>query len=162
VIVNEDPTLSSTNVPPPVPNNVQTETVAPVKPRRVPPPVTETVAEADPNADEDTTTADEEPPQHIDRTWRPGRGRRSVSWRAELAGTRTVALRAGGSQLALTRALRRNFPNIRFQAYADVVIKYDQRTSSGSVSKGGRVLFASEASTPEEFARELADIFNGE
>ncbi|HEX7829501.1 MAG TPA: serine/threonine-protein kinase [Thermoanaerobaculia bacterium] len=154
-LVNESPTLSATT--PPVTQT--TQTVAP-PPKKITPPVTQTVAEND-SSDEEVT-ADEVETTKIDRTWRPGRGRRSANWRLELEGTRTVSLRAGASTGELAQALRRNFPNIRFAPNADVVIKYDRRSNTGSVSKDGRVLYASEAESAEAFAKEIADIFNGE
>jgi len=163
-VVNETPTLSTTNTPTATFAPAQTQTIAPTpRPRPV---QTDTLAEAAPQPDE-TAADDDEPAEEgsskIDRTWRPGRGRRSVgNWRAELAGTRTISLRAGNAQLEMTRALRRAFPGIRFEPYADVVVKYDRRSNSGSVSKDGRILYASEASSPDAFARELAEIFNGE
>ncbi|MGN6182094.1 MAG: serine/threonine protein kinase [Thermoanaerobaculia bacterium] len=156
VLINETTATTATTSTAPV----LTHTIAPVKPRR-----TETapvdLANNNTSTSEDANV-DEVEPSRIDRTWRPGRGRRSANWRLELAGTNTVSIRAGGDSDELARALKRNFPRVRFSPLADVVIKYDQRSSSGSVSKDGRVLYASEASTPEEFAQELADIFNGQ
>jgi serine/threonine protein kinase len=140
---------------------VLTQTIAPITPRRVTPPATTTVADNSDTSSEDANV-DEPEPSRIDRTWRPGRGRRSANWRLELAGTSTVAIRAGGQTDDLARALRRRYPRVRFSPTADVVIKYDHRSSTGTVSKDGRVLYASEASSAEEFAQEIADIFNGE
>lgn len=159
VLLN-DPTTTATTTTTTQP--VLTQTVTPPKGHTVPPP-TETIADNNDSSTNDTA-AEDEPVEtsKIDRSWRPGRGRRSANWRLELLGTNTVAIRAGSSSEELGRALRRKFPRIRFSPGADVVIKYDQRSNSGTVSKDGRVLYASEASTPEEFAQEIADIFNGE
>jgi hypothetical protein len=148
---------TATAAPIPVDTNSPPTVVARVEP---PPANRDEDVEAAPREDDEVVVEDE--PTHIDRTWRPGQGRRDVSWRLELQGTRTVALRAGGATPELTRALRSAFPGIRFAPRADVVVKYDRRSNRGSVSKGGRVLYVTEAASAEEFAQELADIFNGE
>lgn len=97
--------------------------------------------------------------------------------RDELRGTKAVALRAGGMQVELARALRENFPNIQFEAYAPVVIRFQgtfdrlgrgrkRRHAVATVEKHGRVVFRYElpdetyrvGMTPaESFARVLAD-----
>ena len=74
------------------------------------------------------------------------------SLRRNLRGTKAVALRAGGMTPELARALREEFPNIRFEAEADVVIRFQgtferraralkRRAAVATVSKNGRVIF---------------------
>jgi eukaryotic-like serine/threonine-protein kinase len=97
--------------------------------------------------------------------------------REELRGTKTVALRAGGMQVEVMRELRDNFPDIQFEAYAPVVIRFQgtfdrlgrgrkRRNAVATVEKNGRVVFRYElpdetyrvGMTPaESFARVLAD-----
>ncbi|HEY0160418.1 MAG TPA: serine/threonine-protein kinase [Thermoanaerobaculia bacterium] len=97
--------------------------------------------------------------------------------REALQGTNTVALRAGGMQVELMRALRDNFEGIQFEAYAPVVIRFQgqydrlgrgrkRRSAVATVEKDGRVVFRYELPdetyrvglTPaESFARVLAD-----
>jgi hypothetical protein len=97
--------------------------------------------------------------------------------REELQGTTTVALRAGGMQVQVMRALRDNFPDIKFEAYAPVVIRFDgtfdrlgrgrkRRAAVATVEKDGRTIFRYELpdetyrvgmDPAESFARVLAD-----
>lgn len=97
--------------------------------------------------------------------------------REELRGTTTVALRAGGMQVDLARELRENFPDIQFEAYAPVVIRFQgtfdrlgrgrkRRHAVATVEKNGRVIFRYELpdetyrvgmSPAQSFARVLAD-----
>jgi eukaryotic-like serine/threonine-protein kinase len=97
--------------------------------------------------------------------------------RDELQGTKTVALRAGGMQVQVMRALRDNFPDIQFEAYAPVVIRFDgtfdrlgrgrkRRAAVATVEKDGRTIFRYELpdetyrvgmDPAESFARVLAD-----
>jgi hypothetical protein len=97
--------------------------------------------------------------------------------REELQGTTTVALRAGGMQVQVMRALRDNFPDIKFEAYAPIVIRFDgtfdrlgrgrkRRAAVATVEKAGRVIFRYELpdetyrvgmDPAESFARVLAD-----
>ncbi|HYK01857.1 MAG TPA: serine/threonine-protein kinase [Thermoanaerobaculia bacterium] len=97
--------------------------------------------------------------------------------REELQGTTTVALRAGGMQVQVMRALRDNFPDIQFEAHAPVVIRFDgtfdrlgrgrkRRAAVATVEKDGRTIFRYELpdetyrvgmDPAESFARVLAD-----
>jgi serine/threonine-protein kinase len=97
--------------------------------------------------------------------------------RAELQGTTTVALRAGGMQVEMMRALRENFPELQFEAYAPVTIRFEgnfnrlgrgrkRRSAVATVEKNGKVIFRYELpdetyrvgmSPAESFARVLAD-----
>jgi len=96
---------------------------------------------------------------------------------ASLRGTTRVALRAGGMQLEVARALREYYPELAFADFADVVIRFNgtndrlglgrkRRSAKATVSKNGRVVFRYElpeevyrvGMTPSEaFARILAD-----
>jgi serine/threonine-protein kinase len=82
--------------------------------------------------------------------------------REEIQGTTTVALRAGGMQVEVMRALRDNFPDLQFEAYAPVVIRFDgkndrlgygrkRRAAVATVEKDGRVIFRYEL--PDETYR---------
>ena len=102
------------------------------------------------------------------------------SLRRALRGTNTVALRAGGSTMELTRALREEFPNLRFEGEADVVIRFQgtferrpralkRRAAVATVEKNGRVIFRYQlpdevyrtGDTPiEAFVRVLANAMN--
>jgi serine/threonine-protein kinase len=97
--------------------------------------------------------------------------------REELQGTTTVALRAGGMQVQVMRALRDNFPDIKFEAYAPVVIRFEgafnrlgrgrkRRSAVATVEKNGHTIFRYELpdetyrvgmDPAESFARVLAD-----
>jgi serine/threonine protein kinase len=97
--------------------------------------------------------------------------------RQELQGTTTVALRAGGMQVAVMRALKDNFPDLKFEAYAPVVIRFEgaynrlgrgrkRRSAVATVEKNGHVIFRYELpdetyrvgmDPAESFARVLAD-----
>lgn len=97
--------------------------------------------------------------------------------RSAVQGTNRVALRAGGMQVELARALREHFPNLEFAPTADVVIRFDgtferlgrgrkRRAAVATVTKNGRVVFRYELpdevyrvgmSPPEAFARVMAD-----
>jgi serine/threonine protein kinase len=97
--------------------------------------------------------------------------------REELQGTTTVALRAGGMQVQVMRALRDNFPDIQFEAYAPVVIRFEgtfdrlgrgrkRRSAVATVEKDGRTIFRYElpdetyrvgTDPAESFARVFAD-----
>ena len=96
--------------------------------------------------------------------------------RDELRGTTTVALRAGGMQVEVMRALRDHFPEIQFEAYAPVVIRFEgafdrlgrgrkRRSAVATVEKNGSVIFRYELpdetyrvgmAPAEAFARVLA------
>ena len=100
-----------------------------------------------------------------------------ASLRNNLRGVNRVALRAGGMQVDLVRALREVFPDMEFDAYADVVIRFDgrfarlgrgrkSRGAQATIEKNGRVIFRYEmpdevyrvGNTPAEaFARVLSD-----
>ena len=100
--------------------------------------------------------------------------------RRALRGTNTVALRAGGMTPELARALRDEFPNLRFEADADVVIRFQgtferrpralkRRAAAATVEKNGRVIFRYQlpdevyrtGDTPvEAFTRVLANAMN--
>ena len=82
--------------------------------------------------------------------------------RSELQGTRTVALRAGGMEVELVRALKEHFPEMKFEAYADVVIRFEgtmeplgfgrkRRHATATVLKKDRVIFRYEL--PDEVFR---------
>lgn len=82
--------------------------------------------------------------------------------RTALRGERTIALRAGGMQAELVRAIREHVPDVDFVAYGDVVVRFDgklERAGAGRkirgatavVEKGGRPIFRYEL--PEEVYR---------
>jgi serine/threonine-protein kinase len=82
--------------------------------------------------------------------------------RDEVQGTTVVALRAGGMQLDVMRALREDLPELQFEAEADVVIRFEgtfnrlgrgrkRRAAVGSVEKNGRTIFRYEL--PDESYR---------
>jgi serine/threonine protein kinase len=97
--------------------------------------------------------------------------------RKALHGERTLALRAGGMQAELVRAIREHVPDVDFVAYADVVVRFDgkleragagrkRRSATAVVEKGGRPIFRYELpdevyrvgmSPTSSFARILAD-----
>lgn len=102
------------------------------------------------------------------------------SLRRAMRGTNVVALRAGGMTPELARALREEFPNLRFEADADVVIRFEgkferraralkRRAATATVSKNGRIVFRYQLpdevyrvgmSPAESFARVLANAMN--
>jgi eukaryotic-like serine/threonine-protein kinase len=102
------------------------------------------------------------------------------SLRRAMRGTNVVALRAGGMTPELARALREEFPNLRFEAEADVVIRFQgtferraralkRRAATATVSKNGRIVFRYQLpdevyrvgmSPAESFARVLANAMN--
>jgi serine/threonine-protein kinase len=193
--VDVTPTATTTTAPPPViVENTQT----------APPPVTTTTATSKPPVvekkppleqprniqpkEEDETPApreeESEPagafnePTFVDGGDDDYRNERAMqSLRRALRGTNTVALRAGGMTPALTRALREQFPHLRFEADADVVIRFQgtferrpralkRRAATATVEKNGRVVFRYQlpdevyrtGDTPAEaFVRVLAD-----
>lgn len=72
--------------------------------------------------------------------------------RRELKGIRQVALRAGGMQTDVVRALREFMPEVQVESQADVVIRFDgtaerrargikRRSATATVEKNGRVIF---------------------
>ena len=97
--------------------------------------------------------------------------------RSEIRGTRRVALRAGGMQVELVRALKDHLSDLQFEPYADVVIRFDgtmerlgrgrkKRHATATVLKNERVVFRYELPEqvfrvgdhpPEAFARVLAN-----
>ncbi|HYH09670.1 MAG TPA: protein kinase [Thermoanaerobaculia bacterium] len=99
--------------------------------------------------------------------------------RNAVRGERVIALRAGGMQAELARALREHMPDLEFEAYAPVVIRFDgkferagvgrkRRAASAVVEKNGRPVFRYELpdevyrvgmSPTSAFARVLADAF---
>jgi serine/threonine protein kinase len=100
--------------------------------------------------------------------------------RSALAGETKIALRAGGMQAELAREIREHVPNIEFEAYAPVVVRFDgkleragagrrRRSASAVVEKNGRAIFRYELpdevyrvgmSPVSSFARVLADGFS--
>jgi hypothetical protein len=102
--------------------------------------------------------------------------------RRELKGTQRVALRAGGMQLDVMRAIREYLPDLEFDAEADVVIRFagtnerrgrgiKRRAAVATVEKNGRVvlryqlpdeLYRVGDSSPEAFARILSKAIDAE
>jgi eukaryotic-like serine/threonine-protein kinase len=169
-------TVSAATTPPPVvPAPVPTATRAP-QTRPAPPaqPVREPEAEPEPEQPRPSLASI---PTYVDGDDSGMNDRAVDRLRAELQGTTTVALRAGGMQVELMRALRDNFEEIQFEPYAPVVIRFQgqfdrlgrgrkRRSAVATVEKDGRVVFRYElpdetyrvGMTPaESFARVLAD-----
>jgi serine/threonine protein kinase len=72
--------------------------------------------------------------------------------RTQLRGTKVIAVRAGGMQVEVTRAIREAVPGIEFEAYADVTVRFDgtlerrsrgikRRAASAVIEKNGRPIF---------------------
>jgi eukaryotic-like serine/threonine-protein kinase len=170
---NEPVATTTTAAPPVIVENTQTTapsrppvttTTAPSKPPvvvekpPVKPPVTETAGGEDEDEETPAPTEDTELGAFSGLTYVDGGGdddqneRAMNSLRRHLRGTKAVALRAGGMTPELARALREEFPNIRFEAEADVVIRFQgtferraralkRRAATATVSKNGRVIF---------------------
>ena len=144
---------TQTVAPPPV---VTTTTAAPPKPRPTPVEKPKTPVREEPPAEapaprEETATFNA--PTYVDGGDDDHRNDRALdSLRRALRGTNTVALRAGGMTPELARSLREHFPNLRFEAEADVVIRFEgtyerrprmlkRRAAMATVTKNGRVVF---------------------
>ncbi|HET8773829.1 MAG TPA: serine/threonine-protein kinase [Thermoanaerobaculia bacterium] len=193
-------TTTAAPPPPVIAENTQTTATTPelsapvkpvVKPPVVKPPVV--VAEKPPVKDPDEEEAapsseeDSEPsggfgaPTYVDGGDDDYRNERALTaLRRALRGTNVVALRAGGMTPELARALREEFPDLRFEAQADVVIRFEgtferrpralkRRAATATVSKNGRVIFRYQLpdevyrvgmSPAESFARVLANAMN--
>jgi serine/threonine-protein kinase len=102
--------------------------------------------------------------------------------RRQLQGTKRVALRAGGLQVEVMRAIREFQPDLEFETNADVVIRFagtaerrargiKRRAAVATVEKNGRVIFRYQLpdelyrlgdSAPEAFARILSQAFDEE
>ncbi len=173
---------TQTVAPPPV---VTTTTVEPRRPKaevveKPKPPVRK--QEAAPQDDAEPP-ASFNAPTYVDGGDDDSRNERALdSLRRALRGTNTVALRAGGMTPQLARALREQFPNLRFEADADVVIRFEgtlerrpralkRRAATATVTKNGRVVFRYQlpdevyrvGDTPAEaFARVLANAMEEE
>jgi eukaryotic-like serine/threonine-protein kinase len=190
-----DTVVTTTTAPPPViVENTQTAAPPPVlsapvvKPPVVvaekpkPPVVTPKDAEEDapaPSDDEETGSRDTfNSPTYVDGGDDDHRNELALdSLRRAMRGTNVVALRAGGMTPELARALREEFPNLRFEAEADVVIRFEgtferrpralkRRAATATVTKNGRVVFRYQLpdevyrvgmSPAESFARVLAN-----
>jgi serine/threonine protein kinase len=121
---------------------------APVKPRvtvprETPPPVETTPAEGDSQSEaEPSVPAFGHAAVYTDGGDSDSNDRALALLRRELRGTTTVALRAGGMTDELARALREQFPNIQFEAEADVVIRFTGRTERLGVGRRRRAAMA--------------------
>jgi eukaryotic-like serine/threonine-protein kinase len=162
------PPVTATTVPP-----VQTATRAPETRPAAPP---QAVREPEPEP-EPPRRAMGAVPTYVDGDDSGMNDRAVERLRDALQGTNTVALRAGGMQVELMRALRDNFEGIQFEPYAPVVIRFQgqfdrlgrgrkRRSAVATVEKDGQVVFRYElpdetyrvGMTPaESFARVLAD-----
>ncbi|HEX6100296.1 MAG TPA: serine/threonine-protein kinase [Thermoanaerobaculia bacterium] len=190
-----DTVVTTTTAPPPViVENTQTAAPPPVlsapvvKPpvvvaeRPKPPVATPKDPEEDapaPSDDEETGSRDTfNSPTYVDGGDDDHRNELALdSLRRAMRGTNVVALRAGGMTPELARALREEFPNLRFEAEADVVIRFEgtferraralkRRAATATVTKNGRVVFRYQLpdevyrvgmSPAESFARVLAN-----
>ena len=114
---------------------------------------------------------------YVDGADSPTNERALENLRKAVRGTRTVALRGGAMQVDLVRSLREYFPNLQFEAYADVTIRFDgtmerlgagrkRRAATAVIEKNGRPVFRYELpdevyrvgmSPTDAFARVLAD-----
>jgi hypothetical protein len=190
-----EPVATTTTAPPPpiivetthtaAPPPVVTTTVEPRKPKgevaETKPPVTEDEDDAPATADDSEPSGGFGAPVYVDGgddDYRNGRALDNL--RRALRGTHVVALRAGGMTPELARALREEFPDLRFEAEADVVIRFEgtlerrpralkRRAATATVSKNGRVIFRYQLpdevyrvgmSPAESFARVLANALN--
>ncbi len=189
---------TTTAAPPPlIVENTQTTATAPVlsspvvKPPVTKPPVVVVEKPKPPvKEDEEEEAAPEEEPErsggfgaptYVDGGDDDYRNERALTaLRRALRGTNVVALRAGGMTPELARALREEFPDLRFEAEADVVIRFEgkferrpralkRRAATATVSKNGRVIFRYQLpdevyrvgmSPAESFARVLANAMN--
>jgi eukaryotic-like serine/threonine-protein kinase len=106
-----------------------------------------------------------------------GNDRALAALRQELRGVREVALRAGGMQVDVYRAINRYLPDLSFEGEADVVIQFDATNerlrrqgqhlaASATIEKNGRVIFRYElpsyvdrSAAAEAFAQTLSDAF---
>jgi hypothetical protein len=174
--------VENTQTAPPV---LSTNTVAPVIPKQKPPVVVPPPPREEREEEEETPAPREEEsfntPTYVDGGDDDHRNELAMdSLRRALRGTNTVALRAGGSTPELARALREEFPNLRFEAEADVVIRFQgtferrpralkRRAATATVEKNGRVIFRYQlpdevyrtGDTPvEAFTRVLANAMN--
>jgi eukaryotic-like serine/threonine-protein kinase len=175
-------TVSAATTPPPAvvttAQRVQVATSEP-EPRPAPVPPRQETEPADEPEDEpeQTRPALGAMPTYVDGDDSGMNDRAVERLREALQGTNTVALRAGGMQVELMRALKDNFEEIQFEAYAPVVIRFQgqydrlgrgrkRRSAVATVEKNGRVVFRYElpnetyrvGMTPaESFARVLAD-----
>jgi serine/threonine protein kinase len=161
-IINPAPTPTTT---------VAQVTPAPTKPRETKPRVQPTTPAPrkydDASEDEETEREPSVPAFSHAATYTDGgdsdaNDRALAVLRRELRGTTTVALRAGGMTGQLARALREQFPSIKFEGEANVVIRFDGRTdrlragrrrryAQATVEKNGRVIFRYEL--PDEVYR---------
>jgi serine/threonine protein kinase len=187
-------TTTTATPPPPVivetthtaaPPPVVTTTVEPRKPKgevaETKPPVTEDGDEAPGATDDAEPSGGFGAPVYVDGGDDDYRNDRALdNLRRALRGTHVVALRAGGMTPELARALREEFPDLRFEAEADVVIRFEgtlerrpralkRRAATATVSKNGRVVFRYQLpdevyrvgmSPAESFARVLANALN--
>ncbi len=185
-------TQTAAPVRPPV--TTTTTTTAPSKPPvvvvekpPVKPPVTETASTDEGDDDSSSSSSDDNDVgafsglTYVDGGGDDDQNERAMnSLRRHLRGTKAVALRAGGMTPELARALREEFPNIRFEAEADVVIRFEgrferraralkRRAATATVSKNGRVIFRYQlpdevyrvGNTPvEAFVRVLSNAIN--
>jgi tRNA A-37 threonylcarbamoyl transferase component Bud32 len=150
--------ITTTTVP------IATTTVAPPpvrQPRRDPAPTPAPAPAPAPVETAETPGDDDEPSRGFSSipTYVDGGGdstandRALVSLRRALRGTNTVALRAGAMQVEVMRELREYFPNLQFEAEADVVIRFTgqleraggigrrRRGAVATVEKNGAVVF---------------------
>ncbi|HEX7705828.1 MAG TPA: serine/threonine-protein kinase [Thermoanaerobaculia bacterium] len=106
-----------------------------------------------------------------------GNDRALAVLRQELRGVREVALRAGGMQVDVYRAINRYLPDLSFEGEADVVIQFDATNerlrrqgqhlaAAATIEKNGRVIFRYElpsyvdrSAAAEAFAQTLSDAF---
>jgi len=102
--------------------------------------------------------------------------------RREIRGTKRMALRAGGMQVEVMRAIREFQPDVQFDNNADVVIRFTgtaeragrgvkRRAASATIEKNGRVLFRYQLpdelyrlgdTSSEAFARVLSQAIDDE
>lgn len=145
------PTVVAAAPPPPV-----VTTPAPAKPARKPEPKPQPLRETPAEPVEETRPV----PKYTDGEDSEDNERALESLRNAMRGVQTVALRAPGMQLELTRAMREEFPNLQFEAYAPVVIRFEgsldrlgrgrkRRAATAVVLKNDRVVFRYELPAEE-------------